>query len=285
MVTSAERVIYLLTLWMQKGELKPSDPYRLEELFWGGVSLLSPSLHPSFPVCLGSLSLSTPLISWNKCRHQRLGLMAIPACTLLHYLNLEWTARFLLLSSSLQLSEVSDLWFLLCHLTKLQRGAAQRSPTIWQIWAPPLYLKETGFWLHGHVNRHAKPDAHTERKWKREWALHLRAVGEEFEQCLPRGVIFYSLCPSVAWPGALGLTVSALNTADTDSSELRHTWDEGRGVKEDEQGKKREGKGVGMTSRALRARHGLYLFIRMRETFVFMRLLVGPPSLRVDPPI
>ncbi len=154
----------------------------------------------------------------------------------------------LLLSSSLQLSEVSDLWFLLCHLTKLQHGAAQRSLTIWQIWAPPLYPKETGFWLHGHLNRHAKADAQTERKWKREWALHLRAVGEEFEQCLPRGVIFYSLCPSVAWPGALGLTVSALNTADTDSSELQHTWDEGRGVKEDDRGKNWEGKGVGTTS-------------------------------------
>ncbi len=168
--------------------------------------------------------------------------MAIPACTLLHYLNLEWTARCLLLSSSLQLSEVSDLWFLLCHLTKLQHGAAQRSLTIWQIWAPPLYPKETGFWLHGHLNWHAKADAQTERKWKREWALHLRAVGEEFEQCLPRGVIFYSLCPSVAWPGALGLTVSALNTADTDSSELQHTWDEGRGVKRGRTRQKWEGR-------------------------------------------
>lgn len=50
-----------------------------------------------------------------------------------------------------------------------------------------------------------------------------QGCGGEFEQCLPRGVIFYSLCPSVAWPGALRLTVSALNTADTDSSEPRHT--------------------------------------------------------------
>ncbi len=33
------------------------------------------------------------------------------------------------------------------------------------------------------------------------------------------------------------------------------------------------------------ARHGLYLFIRMCETFVFVRLLVGPPGLRADPPI
>ncbi len=186
---------------MQKRELKPSDPYRLEELFWGAsLSFPPPFLSASAP---SGFLLST-LISWNKCRHQRLGLMAIPACTLLHYLNLEWTARCLLLSSSLQLSEVSDLWFLLCHLTKLQHGAAQRSLTIWQIWAPPLYPKETGFWLHGHLNRHAKADAQTERKWKREWALHLRAVGEEFEQCLPRGWYFIVCVHQWRGPGRWG---------------------------------------------------------------------------------
>ncbi len=182
-------------------------------------------------------------------------------------------SKMLLLSSSLQLSEVSDLWFLLCHLTKLQHGAAQRSLTIWQIWAPPLYPKETGFWLHGHLNRHAKADAQTERKWKREWALHLRAVGEEFEQCLPRGVIFYSLCPSVAWPGALGLTVSALNTADTDSSELQHTWDEGGGWKRTNEAKIEKGRVSGRHLRALCTTRTLPFHPHVRDLCV--RAFVG----------
>lgn len=56
-----------------------------------------------------------------------------------------------------------------------------------------------------------------------------RGCGAGLERWLPRGVIFYSLCPSVAWPGALGLTVSALNIADADSSEPWHTWEKGGG--------------------------------------------------------
>lgn len=72
-----------------------------------------------------------------------------------------------------------------------------------------------------------KTDAQTERE-RREGSLP-QGCGAGLERRLPRGVIFYSLCPSVAWPGALGLTVSALNIADADSSEPWHTWGEGGG--------------------------------------------------------
>lgn len=82
---------------------------------------------------------------------------------------------------------------------------------------------------HRCIDKHAAPlllrQTHT------HWPYSPWGCRTVLERCVPRGLIFYSLCPSVPQPWAVGLTVSALNVGDTDSSELWHTLGGVLGVK------------------------------------------------------